>query len=394
MRPAPTSRAEASWLRRAATGACRIGGALLLVLWLFARLTTDATLIGQLLWWASVPLVILAALLIGAGAWCDARPVRARSRWALALLALLACAWEAGWVLNVRSAWSSREVPTPIGATPGPSLLLLHWNLSSPMVGQRERVTQALSSTGHPDVILCSVQNYPDQWRALERAVRPEPSDGQAPAPVHFANLGMQKVFSRHPIVFARQFGVALTDAQGEPLPGAAPGWSARFIRGALRLLGVYPRNPQRLENPTLTYVTIDTRALYGRVTNICFIDYPSQPLAHRDVIGRLVGARIAQLAAAPADAPGHQRAPRPDVIIGDFNTPRGSDSLFLSAPGYTEASRSAGLGVLATWPRHGALLHIDHCLVAPDWRAAAYGLIDPGESEHKAQRVRVWPAK
>jgi len=93
---------------------------------------------------------------------------------------------------------------------------------------------------------------------------------------------------------------------------------------------------------------------------------------------------------------------PRPDIITGDFNIPRGSWSLdrlvahLDSESGTHTSSRSlnayhqAARRFSATWPRPRPFLHLDQTFLAPALRAWSYNLKDPGSAEHLAQAVDI----
>jgi len=88
---------------------------------------------------------------------------------------------------------------------------------------------------------------------------------------------------------------------------------------------------------------------------------------------------------------------PEPDLIVGDFNTPRGSASIDLLAPGFDEAFEAAGYGrgrsfVIndGSWSENLLFrvldLHIDLTLVAPSHTTTRYELIHADEVDHKIQ--------
>jgi endonuclease/exonuclease/phosphatase (EEP) superfamily protein YafD len=81
---------------------------------------------------------------------------------------------------------------------------------------------------------------------------------------------------------------------------------------------------------------------------------------------------------------------PAPDLIVGDFNIPRGSRSLRRLTLGYPHAHSQAGHGHAGTYPRHRQLVHIDHMFVGPRLRAARYETVDPGVGSHRMQVVEV----
>lgn len=74
---------------------------------------------------------------------------------------------------------------------------------------------------------------------------------------------------------------------------------------------------------------------------------------------------------------------PNADLIIGDFNTPRGSKSLETLVGAMANAS-FARRGFGYTWPRERALLAIDHCFVSREFDPVGQRTLDPGMGRHR----------
>lgn len=127
-------------------------------------------------------------------------------------------------------------------------------------------------------------------------------------------------------------------------------------------------------------------------------IDLPSDPRAHRVPLAREAGRTLASWSGAvrvreddgyryeKAERPGF---PVPDVVVGDFNIPRGSASLgvFLEeagAAGMRDAFDAAGSGWRRTWPREWPVWAIDHCFVGEGVRARSFETRDPGVGGHR----------
>lgn len=94
---------------------------------------------------------------------------------------------------------------------------------------------------------------------------------------------------------------------------------------------------------------------------------------------------------------------PTPDLIIGDFNTPRGSASIEQIAPGYTDAFDAAGHGRGRSYViRDGSWsenlmsrvldMHIDLALAHPDVRVERYELVVDPIADHAMQVVDLIP--
>ncbi len=83
---------------------------------------------------------------------------------------------------------------------------------------------------------------------------------------------------------------------------------------------------------------------------------------------------------------------PTPDLIVGDFNIPRGAASLSHLRRGYPDAFEQAATGYMASFPRRVPLWHLDQAFIGPRFRAWRYRLLDAGSSEHLMQVVDLAP--
>jgi hypothetical protein len=77
---------------------------------------------------------------------------------------------------------------------------------------------------------------------------------------------------------------------------------------------------------------------------------------------------------------------PEPDIIMGDFNTPRGSRSLQLLAGDLDHIYDRAGHGLMFTWDRERPMIAIDHIFVNQSIRVESYESRDMGRGRHFAQ--------
>lgn len=82
------------------------------------------------------------------------------------------------------------------------------------------------------------------------------------------------------------------------------------------------------------------------------------------------------------------RQGPAPDVIVGDFNSTRGSASVELLLPGGIEAFAASGTGWGGTYPRYRPWLAIDLLLAKPPWRTVWAKVHDLGARPHRAQEV------
>jgi hypothetical protein len=94
---------------------------------------------------------------------------------------------------------------------------------------------------------------------------------------------------------------------------------------------------------------------------------------------------------------------PTPDLIIGDFNTPRGSASIDQIAPGYADAFKAAGYGrgrsfVIkdGSWSENLMFrvldMHIDLAMTRPGIRVERYELIGEPIADHAMQVIDLIP--
>lgn len=130
-----------------------------------------------------------------------------------------------------------------------------------------------------------------------------------------------------------------------------------------------------------ISLVRLDTTEQLGRVLIVYLIDLPSSPTVGRAAQARSVRHLLDGMS-----------IPRADLIVGDFNTPRGSRSLSILFPDMHHAYDDAGRGYGASFHRVFPLYHIDHILLADDLRASSYELKDPEVGRHLVQTTTIVP--
>jgi hypothetical protein len=372
----------------------------LLVAWWFAIITTDVTLLGQFLFWGHPLLIVGAGVMLVLAAivrFFGGAPRPWAFRWRAGILALCSLLMAAS-VLRVPALFHSSDVLPPGGA--GKTLDILHWNRnvfnrqSFSVLQQNLRDMDKEGGKG-PDIFLISMENIHEQLVGLDEMFGGSvggPGSGLEQRNVFHVNNGMEKVYSRVPVVSARRFFVPLSTP--DPTDPAVlekvevPTWAKGIIRRAFRTFGLKPRSVEVVEDADFLVLVFDTRAKLGHLTTVYWIDLPSNPVAPRMSIARRVAARIAQV---QRSSQGFEACPPPDIIVGDFNIPRSSASLSVITGPMRALSDDAGVGPLASWPRPRELLHIDLAFAAEGWKCSTYQLIDMGESEHFAQRFIVW---
>lgn len=362
--PGPRSR----W-RRAVAILAPWAGLACVVAWGLGRLFTDRFLATQFLWWipthavlACVPLAIALSWLITPRA-DDRRGRRTpgrRSRLAAAAgLGLAAMHAAVDWRLLG---------PEPAGPAPGArALRVTFWNPSWGTVpGLPDEVRRA-----DADLFVVGDQPADVPWgRILEDL-------GERRSALWVMN---SVVLARHPLL--------------------------RWGATSLEIEGV---REQRRRHPTGTprvfrqrgrayWVELDTTAAVGRPVIVWVVDMPSDPLLERWYAGNqasraIRGWRGPVFVRTPEgrDVPTPEPAdgfPTPDLIVGDFNTTRGSRSLGAITGGLADVFASAGRGPVGSFPRELPLWHIDLAFHGPRVRPLNYTLHDPGEGRHWVQTI------
>ncbi len=122
--------------------------------------------------------------------------------------------------------------------------------------------------------------------------------------------------------------------------------------------------------------LVVETADVPGPLSILMF-DLPSDPRTPRMAIAKRTVKLLESV-----------NAPKADLLVGDFNTTRGSAALRTIAPAYVNAFDRAGSGYGATFPRRWPLYQIDHVLAAPTVKIDRYERIDAGVGRHLAQRV------
>jgi len=325
----------------------------LLAAWIVGRAASDRWGWSQWLFWAIAPAGSIPAglaLLLAAGL---LRLARTRVRW-ITLSAVAVTAWTPiiGWRLWV---WPVRAVLGP----PTSSLRLVHWNPAA----KRADFARTLSSLD-PDIVVIS--NPPNR-----SATSPSPE-------FEHAALPLCHVHSRFPI---RAWGTA---------------W--------LGLTDLYEDRErewhERPQSGWASFVEIDSTADLGRPLVVWIVDLPSSPEVPRREAA-LRARRAIESWTGPLLRPGEGDTitrepaqdvgfPAADVIVGDFNTPRGAWSASRIAAPLTSAFHDVGLGGgvgrCVTWPRERPLYQLDQAFVR-DWlRSCRYEVRDPGATPHRIQ--------
>lgn len=156
------------------------------------------------------------------------------------------------------------------------------------------------------------------------------------------------------------------------------------------------PGLTEHMDNGRAAFFEVDTTSWLGRTMIVWAVDMPSDPFLGRAEMMRKAKAAIAAWAGPErrpgekgsirAIATGERGFPAPDLIVGDFNTPRGSGSLAGLVGDLKSAYSQAGAGMDGTWPRKWPVFHIDQMFMGKGLKAVGYWIVDPGESMHRVQ--------
>lgn len=163
---------------------------------------------------------------------------------------------------------------------------------------------------------------------------------------------------------------------------------------------------PDLTDNGAAMFASIE---FAGAPVTVWAIDWPSEPGRSRRTFVRATLERIETstrliyepTAAGPLQRREEQGFPRPDVVVGDFNTARGSAAIEALLPGMASAHAQAGIGPDYGWPRFIRDGRIDRAFVpflgldqafvdSENWRVTAYRMLDMDEGTHRAQEVFV----
>lgn len=150
---------------------------------------------------------------------------------------------------------------------------------------------------------------------------------------------------------------------------------SAHPFAVASRLPIITLRTCIMVDRMSVTLLEIDATDRLGRKLTVYLVDLPSNTGVARMPMAKRLRAMLDKLS-----------LPDPDLVIGDFNIPRGSASIATLFPLMPHAFDEAGHGYGATYSRTFPLWHIDHILVSSSVYVGRYDIDDPGLSRHRMQ--------
>lgn len=149
----------------------------------------------------------------------------------------------------------------------------------------------------------------------------------------------------------------------------------------------------------------VEITGLSTEPLGVWVVDLPSSPLRSRKAITSLARSTIDEwtgpifsLDSIGRWTPSAEQAgfPTPDLIVGDFNTPRGSASLesltTTSEFTFRESFAAVGRGLGVTWPRKGPFLGIDLFYAQDSIVIDRHRTADPGMGHHRMLIVDITP--
>lgn len=408
----PHARAHATpggWIRRRplpllARVAAGLGLALLAV-YLTGRIMTDRTPWSQYLWWVPALWLILPAwacwLVSAVAGRLALRPGGIMLRPILLIACLAATLWMlfAGWHAH-------RYIAPPPSPPRDQTLRLLHWNHASrdDMAGSGD-----LIRTIDPDIaVIFNTRNDANRREVVhtlfETLVPPGDATIRVLPAIEAENRTTGHIFGTWRAVIASRTPILRAGTVNlQAIANADPDWNHGIDHGVIIWCEIEP-------GPRFAHL--------GRPIVIWAIDFPSDPGLHRAAVMDEAARAVAAWNQPPMTVtPGGwwrpfgepTQVPPPDVVLGDFNTPRESASLDRFVPDTRDAFEAAGRGRARSWRQAraagpgGPILdkavarltkallpladwHIDLTRVSDPWRTARYQLVRPPTGPHDAQ--------
>ena len=345
-----------------------IGGASLMIAWIAGRILTDRWLWSQYCSWVPSVLALsatTACVAAGVGFGSLARRLLGRSykpghrerRLALASSLVLLAGWT--YLATVEWRWF---MPQTAGTR---VFRVLHWNATSDIGSEWSGRIAAQD----PDLVVINPAGY-QLCEELAERYRP-----YGP-PLY-----------RHGFTVLSKFRVVRT---GYTTLGISLGTGFDPREGDLV--------SHRKDHGRALFVELETTATLGRRMVVWCLDLPSDVSLHRREVTAEAAKSLAAFSGRASvlgadgiwsqellDPPGF---PRPDLVVGDLNIPRGSGSLDLLMAGLKPVYDQAGRGMCATWPYRAPFWHLDQMYVAPWLVGVEYVTLDLGGGTHRAQRA------
>lgn len=329
-------------VRWSMTTAPVLAASLVLIAWVVGRVVSDRWLWSQYLAWlpAAVVLGVAAVMLVVSVVGVRMMGTRRLGR-SLRRLATIGLIVVAGIVLI--GDWHAHRLVlgAPSGQAPkrDGTWRLVSWNLASVRVNKT--VVNAIPDDA--DLVILSNVVGVSSALVIERLAGLKPAGA----------VSSHQIYARWPIIDSASVSLDL--------------------QGVRWKMSVKKHGKVAIDDGRLAYVTLDASARLGRPLTIWIVDLPSDPKLSRWTVLTRVAERAIDF-------------PTPDLILGDFNTPRGSRSIRLLTGSLTEAHHLGGIGPGATWPRKRPFWAIDLTFVSDRFVVVRHTIVDPGRGWHRFQ--------
>lgn len=373
----PPRRGPISWIRRRVLPKVSrllvVVVLLLLATWTAGQVLTDQYALSQYLWWMPTPLVLFVAWPMIIVSWVVERLSSRLGGYQLRPLLSAALLGITLWFVFGVGHVYRYVLPSRAG-----SVRLVYWNLAvdDEATGAGDVVSQLT-----PDIAIVANPRWDETRGPLLDAMRAmggagaspeaEPSESESLPSSGQAEAGSEAIR----FVFSNEIAIA---TRGQILRWGSARFSADG-RDDFEHRGVI--------------VFAEVAELMPEPITIWIVDLPSAPALWRVEVMEQAVQAIGSWSG-PDFVPGDggrwvrrtdaEPFPDADLIVGDFNTPRGSASLETLVGSRRNASVVAGRGFGYTWPREHAILAIDHCFAGPRLRVQGFRSLDPGMGRHR----------
>ncbi len=351
-----------------------LAGILLILAWGAGRWFNDDHLWSQALFWIPTGVVAsIAWITLVFSAVCSKLSLRmggVKLRPFLAVGALVVT----GWMVV---SWKPVRLVIPAGGPSSEVVRVAYWNLSV----ERNAVGAGDVVLAQSPVIAILANVRADEHREpILKAMRSLIHEDEADEGVHFRHEHNITVSSRFPI---RRWGVT----RPKRVTTLLTEWRSEWDTGRITFIEFDTGGYLSLEDETFVVWVVDlpsdptmSRAEVMSAAGEA-VEVWEGPVMLPDALGRWIGTPLPE---------GERGFPEPDLIIGDFNTPRGSRSLRSLVGDARSTHAQAGVGPDATWMRRFPLWAIDQAFTGERVRATYSDVIDPGMSEHRMLVVEI----
>jgi hypothetical protein len=378
-----------SLLHRVATWAAALLMCALLggvALWSIGRVMNDSFLLTQYCFWMPTPVVFAcaAALLVAITpliAWItgaqSARTGRIgyrgwRGLWFVCALGVVCTG------ASLLFEWRAWRYMLPVRTNPEvPSLRVLAWNPATDYMDDfDQRVTKITF-----DVFALTNRPGHTKWNVLSEHA------GGARSMARFGRLTM---ISKYRII---RWGGSVLGIQG------ARKRTTLWNSGPLSKVAIAGGEVSQDQGEAM-FIEIDTTPLFGRTSVLWLVDIPSDPQLSRNIMFEQAAATLSAFRGpvfSRTDANMDVTSditeleagfPAFDLVMGDFNSPRGSRSIqtLIGSPGVQEAHSQAGVGWNGSWRRDYPVFTIDQMHTGARTKCTEYRVLDMGAGNHRAQ--------